>query len=169
MDYEKIAYGLFIALCLFLVFVIYTIYNLATNNPVANNFVKNNLVKNIPESFHPASFEPVENTEFNKKPTIENPEGYIEMMNNLGDSMPINKLSENLTGDKVSVINRESTVEQLCRSFWDADIDGPQMEGMTAPVDEFEKAAMALQNSKASDLYVDYKSQSADQLSEANI
>ena len=162
MDPKKIAYGIFIVLCLVvLAYVIYTIYN----------FVKNNLVKNTPDSFHSASFEPVETTEseFNKKPTIENPEGYIEMMNNLGDSMPINKLSENLSGDKVSVINGESTIEKVSRSFWDADIDGPQMEGMTAPVDEFEKAAMALQNSKASDLYVDYKSQSADQLSEANI
>lgn len=160
MDYEKIAYGFVVFLCLVLVFVIYnTIYNLATSNS---------------DSFHPASFEPVETTEymgpeFNEKPTIENPEGYIEMMNNLGDSMPINKLSDNLTGDKLSVISNESTIEQLSRSFLDADIDGPQMEGMTAPVDEFEKAAMALQNSKASDLYVDYKSQSADQLSEANI
>lgn len=154
MDYEKIAYGFIIFLCIFLFAIVYIVYN-----------------KVVTDKFHPASFEPVETVEsdFNKKPTIENPEGYIEMMNNLGDSMPINKLSENLTGDTVSVINGESTIEKVSRSFWDADIDGPQMEGMTAPVDEFEKAAMALQNSKASDLYVDYKSQSADQLSEANI
>lgn len=120
------------------------------------------------ESFHPATYES-ETLNFNEKPTLENPEGYIEMMNNLGDSMSINKLPENLTGDKISVINRESTVEQLCRSLWDADFDGPQMEGMTTPVDDFEKAAMTLQNSKATDLYVDYKSQTADELSDANI
>lgn len=165
MDKKKIAYGFLIAALIlaaayFIVIIVkrkLVIYGQAA------------IEKKRSDSFHPASFEPVENTEFNEKPTIENPEGYIEMMNNLGDSIPINKLSENLSGDKVSVINGESTIEKVSRSFWDADVDGPQIEGMTAPVDEFEKAAMALQNSKASDLYVDYKSQSADQLSEANI
>ena len=165
MDKKNIAYGILIALILAL--AAYGIGTIFKRKRVI--YGQAAIQKKRHESFHPASFEPVENTEFNEKPTIENPEGYIEMMNNLGDSMPINKLSENLSGDKVSVINEESTIEKVSRSFWDADIDGPQMEGMTAPVDEFEKAAMALQNSKASDLYVDYKSQSADQLSEANI
>ena len=144
-----------------LVFVLVCIFYFFVTNK------KNNETYNPYENFHPATHEVQDISIY--KPTVENPEGYIEMMNNLGDSIQINKLTDNITSDKISVINSESTVEQLCRSMWDANNDGPQMEGMTAPIDEFEKVAMTLQNSKANDLYVDYKSQSADQLAEANI
>ena len=103
------------------------------------------------------------------RPTIDNPEGYIETIHNFGDALPITQHKEALTSDGVSVLTKESTVEQLCRSLWDADFDGPQMEGMTAPIQDFENAAMSMQNAKARELYVDYKSQTADMLSDANI
>jgi len=137
----------------------------------SSNQEYSNVVGGVPPSPGVPPAEPAEEG-FDLRPHINNPEGYVETINNLGDTLKINQMKtvqESLTNEGVSVLTKESTVEQLCRSMWDADFDGPQMEGMTAPVDEFENTAMVLQNAKSRDLYIDYKSQSADQLSDSNI
>lgn len=67
--------------------------------------------------------------------------------------------------------NLETMTQQLNRSFGYGNTDGPQLEGMYAPIDEFERNAIKRQLSKRQEIYGDqaHDIHEADRLSELNI
>lgn len=65
----------------------------------------------------------------------------------------------------------ETTSTQLNRSFGIGNEDGPELEGMSAPIDQFERNAMNRQLNKHQEVYgfQHHKLSDADKLSELNI
>ena len=105
--------------------------------------------------------------------TVKNPEKRVfdehtdhETMRNL------NILDNKIGSDPLLIKQTETTGDQLMRSLVLANTDGAQMEGMSAPIDEFERSAMVMQMKAKPDIYgelsVGYSS-SADMISNANI
>ena len=61
-----------------------------------------------------------------------------------------------LTLDQLPVESKETSKGKLVRSLTDGSVDGPQMEGMKAPIETFEKSAMLMQNAKQKYVYGDH-------------
>lgn len=71
--------------------------------------------------------------------------------------------------DQLKVVSGEDTDARLHRSLTDADYDAPQQEGMSAPIDEFERSAINLQNAKKQEVYGALTHPDVDVLSELNL
>lgn len=106
--------------------------------------------------------------------SVKNPEKGIHDMNTAGVTLrdELNTLNDVITTDPLIVEQNETTDEQLIRSLTTADYDGPQVEGMSAPIEDFERSAMKLQLASKPEIYGDLSSQydvSANLLSESNL
>ena len=76
---------------------------------------------------------------------------FIEQGDALTDKLNIKK--EYLTLDELPIKGYEMPDDMMKRSFTTADYNGPQLEGMSAPIDQFERAAMIRQNQQKEDIY----------------
>ena len=76
-----------------------------------------------------------------------------------------------LTLDEIPVVQNETTDQQFKRSLESAENESPQLEGMSAPVDEFEREYMNRQDRKNQEIYGEqaHMPRSADSLSELNM
>lgn len=86
----------------------------------------------------------------------------------------IKTLDDPLTLDQLEILvgqQNETADDQLLRSLTMAAYDGPQMEGMSAPVDQMERAYMSRQDKKKQEVYGEqaHLPTSADALSELNM
>lgn len=63
----------------------------------------------------------------------------------------------------------ETTTDQINRSFSIGDTNGPELEGMSAPIDQFERDAMKRQLNKRMEIYGNQELSGADALSKFNL
>ena len=121
-----------------------------------------------------------ENVSFNNgtmlekhKKDILNPEKRIMDEHIAGKELDdkIQKMDDPLHLEDLSVKQNETKDQQLNRSLITADYDGPQLEGMSAPVDEFERAYMNRQDQKHQEIYGEqaHMPSNADSLSMLNM
>jgi hypothetical protein len=113
-------------------------------------------------------------TDGDKKKSKLNPEKCIMDQFTMGDTLNITNsgIIDPLTMDAfIDLKSEESMDQQLHRSLTDADYDGPQIEGMAAPIDEFERHAMVRQLEKRQEVYGDqsHEFSDADMIAELNI
>lgn len=89
------------------------------------------------------------------KKDVLNPEKRIMDEHRAGKALEdkIKKVDDPLNLDELPVTQNETTDQQLKRSLTTADYDGPQLEGMSAPVDEFEREYMNRQDQKHQEIY----------------
>ena len=102
--------------------------------------------------------------------SVKNPEKRFFDAHEAGDT-GLNILRDHIKLDPLFIQQEETTDEMLMRSLVTADYDGQQMEGMTAPIDEFERSAMKMQLQYKPEIYGDLAegSVTADTLSESNM
>jgi hypothetical protein len=106
------------------------------------------------------------------KPELE-PEKDVMATHESGDKINItdNAIEDPLTMDAfINLKSMETTYDKLYRNITTADTDGPQMEGMEPPLDEFERNAMRRQLDKRQEVYgyQSFEPSDADKLSELN-
>lgn len=78
------------------------------------------------------------------------PESDVMKIHTLGkDLSDITKHMEDpLSLDELIVVQKDTKSGQFHRSFTDANVDGPQLEGMVAPLGEFDDSFMQIQEEK---------------------
>ena len=107
------------------------------------------------------------------KRTLE-PEKDILVEHSLGDELDNiqTKMDDPLSSDAFANLkSEESSSDRLIRSLKTASCDGPQLEGMQTPIDEFERNAMVRQLNKRQTMYgsQNYELSEADKISELNM
>lgn len=112
-------------------------------------------------------------TMLEKYKSMLNPEKRIMNEHKAGSALDnaLKKMPDPLTLDGLDVKRKESTSDMLVRSLTTADYDGPQQEGMSAPVDDFERQYMIRQDKKAQEIYGEqvHRPSAADSLSIMNV
>jgi hypothetical protein len=85
---------------------------------------------------------------------IKDPEKrYRDYFTDEGLHHEITKDDDVFDSNQLLVYSDETSSDRLLRSLTDADYDGPQLEGMTAPIDKFERTAMIMQDAKKQEVY----------------
>ena len=116
------------------------------------------------------------------KKTVE-PEKLVMGEHSAGDSLhaTVKKLDDPLSQDGLMQKSTETADQRLYRNLNDAGYDGPQLEGMSAPVIDFEESALSRQLVKQQEIYgeqdfddgkiplMDFDDSEADQLSKLNL
>ena len=93
-------------------------------------------------------------------------------MQALGDDLykTLIKKEDPFTLDGLIQESDETADDRLIRNLQTANTDGPQLEGMTAPIVEFEEGALSRQSVKNTNIYAGQTSSlDADVLSEYNL
>jgi hypothetical protein len=112
-------------------------------------------------------------TRFEKYKKKLNPELEVHEMHELGDDLykTLIKKEDPFTLDGLIQKSDETADDRLIRNLQTANTDGPQLEGMTAPIVEFEESALSRQSvKKTTNIYVGQTSMlDADTLSEYNL
>ena len=87
-----------------------------------------------------------------------NPEKKIMDKHTAGSELydKLNKVDDPLSMDDLLVVQDETHDQQLNRSLSDGDTDGPLLEGMVSPYEDFEKNSMIRQLNKQQALYAEY-------------
>ena len=115
---------------------------------------------------------PVDGTMLEKHKKLIDPEKNVMDEHFLGDTLndAIQVMDVPLTLDGLLVKQRETTEEQLQRNLNDAGNDGPQLEGMHAPITDFENDALSRQLLKQQEVYGNqqFELSEADRLSVLN-
>ena len=85
-----------------------------------------------------------------------NPESRVMSYHSAGDDLMeiISVKKEMLTTDQLSTNSTETDMDKVTRDLAN-NYDAPQLEGMYAPIDEFEKTAFTMQNKKNASIYGD--------------
>ena len=100
------------------------------------------------------------------------PEGNVMICHGAGNALRdrLMVIREGLSEDQIPVRSNETSDSQLIRSI-SSGFDGPQLEGMAAPIDDFERTALLRQNVKKQEIYGEqaHMPSSADSLSELNM
>jgi hypothetical protein len=112
-------------------------------------------------------------TVYEKHKNMMDPEKEVMVKHTLGTTFnnSLKKVNDSLVLEGVQTVTTETKDDMVMRSFDDAGDEGVLLEGMTAPVDEFERRYMDRQINKNQEIYGEqhYDRVSADLLSSLNM
>lgn len=113
-------------------------------------------------------------TMLEKHKKIIDPERGVMAEHYCGDKLhnQVNKMDDPLTLDPFADLkSKENGKQRLHRNLSTADYDGPQLEGMTAPISSFEDDALSRQLVKQQEVYGEqaFSNSEADQLASMNL
>lgn len=99
------------------------------------------------------------------------PEKDIMGEHSMGCYSKVNKMDDPLVLDQFTQKQTETTDELLHRNLTTADYDGPQLEGMLAPITDFEDSALSRQMIKTQEVYGEqgFEESESDQISILNL
>lgn len=99
-----------------------------------------------------------------------NPESDVMMIHQQGDSIALVESGEDpIRLDPYIRLRSEETAGQRLQRNMNTNYDGPQLEGMHAPIEEFESSAMLRQLQGQNSVYAASGASDADKISEMNI